>query len=132
MNAKENAFDVNAEHLVELFFGDASQRAVFADSSIGEQNVDVPFLLLHNRVKPVQVGEIRCVALDAGNVLANLFHRGVQFTLAAASNKNVSCFADEAVGRSKPNASAASGYDCNFAFEFLHGVLMPQPAGRCA
>ena len=101
---KDHAFDVDAEHPVEMLFGDSSQRGVFADSGVGEQNVDAAFLLFHNRIKPVQIREIGCVALDAGHILANLFHCRVQFALATAGYKDVSSFAHEALSRCEADA----------------------------
>ena len=39
---------------------------------VGEHDVDVPLLPLHRLVKPVEVRQIRHVALHAGDVLADL------------------------------------------------------------
>jgi hypothetical protein len=72
------------------------------------------FLLLHSRVKPIQIREIRGVALDASHILPNLFHRCVEFALPPASDEYMSSFANEELSGSEPDARTASGDDCHF------------------
>src|ERR1700722_15084642 len=121
--AEDQAFDIDSEYPVEVLLGDRSQRRVFADSSVGEQNVDVAFLLLHNTIKPVQIAQFRRVALNTGRVFAKQLHGSVQFTLPAAGYKDVGSFGDEPLSCRQPDAAAASGNHCHLTFKFLHERL---------
>lgn len=122
MYREEHAFDIDIEDIIEVLFRNGAERGVPSDSSVREQNINVAFLLLHNRIKPVQVLEIRRIALHPSHIPPDLFHRCVQFGLAAAGDKYMSSFADEELSGGEPDAGTASGYDCYFTVEFVHGL----------
>ena len=58
MHGEQKALNVGVENLVEVLFGDCAERREFSGASIGEENVDVAFLLLYGGVQAIKVSEI--------------------------------------------------------------------------
>ena len=50
MHGEQKALDVSVENLVEVLFSVCVERGKFSSARIGEENVDVAFLLLYGCV----------------------------------------------------------------------------------
>ena len=65
---KSSPLTLMSKILVEVLLGDRPERGELAAAGVGEQDVDPPVLLLDRRVEPVEVGQVRDVALHADDV----------------------------------------------------------------
>src|SRR6516225_6467063 len=80
-------------------------------------------LLLHRGEQPVEVREVRYVALHPGDVPADLRPRCIEFRLAASGDEDVGALGDEAPGGGQADAAVAPSDDRDFPFQFLrHGT----------
>src|SRR5262249_46384089 len=119
--------DVDVEHLVEVLLGDLSKRGDRQDAGVGEQDVEAALLPLHRGEQPVEVRKVRDVALHAGDVLADLCYRFIEFRLAASGDEDVGALGDEAPGGGQADAAVAPGDDRDFPFQFLRHGITPLP-----
>jgi hypothetical protein len=81
-----------------LRFGDVAERSDGPAAGVGEDDVEVAFLFFDGGEEAVEVGEFGDVALDGGDVFADLFCGGVEFGLAASGDEDVGAFGDEFFG----------------------------------
>ena len=116
LDGEEDAFYVDAEFFVELGFGDGGEGSEAAASGVGENNVEMAFLFFDGGEDAVEVGELGDVALDGGDVFADLFYGGVEFGLAASGDEDVGAFGDEFFGGGEADAAIAAGDECDFSF----------------
>ena len=96
MHREECALRIEVEGFVEVGFSSHSKRCDFAPAGIREKYVDVPVLLFHNGIKPVQILKAGDVACDRRDVLANKGCGLTQRFLAPSSDDNMSAFLHEA------------------------------------
>src|SRR5262249_2333073 len=116
-----------------MLLGDLSERGQRHDAGVGKQDVKAALLPLDAGEQPVEVREVRDVALHAGDVLADLPDRFVKLRLSAAGDEDVGAFRDEPVGGGQADAAVASGDDGDFPFHVpTHGTppLPVRAAGR--
>ena len=76
-------------------------------------------LALHRGEQPVEVRHVRGVARHAGDVLADLPDRLIEFRLAAAGDEDVGALGDVAPGGGQADAAVAPGDDRDFPFQLL-------------
>jgi hypothetical protein len=88
-----------------VLLGDRSKSGNFSGACVGEQNVDLAFLLLHGGVQSVEIGQLRDVTLDAGDILADLPGREVELALTAAGDEDVSLLGGESLGGGEANTT---------------------------
>ena len=81
-----------------------------------------PFSRLDGLVEAVEFGEIGGVALNAGDVAADVLYGFVELILAAAGDEDVSAFFDEELGGGEGHAGGGSGDDGDFCFELAHSL----------
>src|SRR5262249_57938937 len=84
-------------------------------------------LLLHRGEQPVEVREVRDVALHAGDVPADLHYRFLEFRLPASGDEDVGALGDEPSGGGQADATVAPGYDRDLPFQFLRHGTPPLP-----
>src|SRR5216684_113099 len=108
-----------------MLFGDSPKGNKFANTSVGENNVDSPLHLRDGLVKTIKVSQLGNVSLNSGNVGADFLHGVVEFLLAAARDVDVGTLSDEKFCRSQPNAFCAAGDDRDLAFELFGHCLSP-------
>ena len=58
LHRKQKAFDVGVEYLVEVLLSDFAKRGELSRSCVGEEDIDLPLLLLYRRVQPIEIGWI--------------------------------------------------------------------------
>src|SRR5262249_32784538 len=127
LHGEEQRLDVDGEELVEVLLADRPERGQRQEAGIGEQHVEAALLLLDGGEQPVEVREVRDVALHAGGVLADLPDRLIEFGLAASGDEDVGTLGDEPPGRGQANAAVAPGDDRDFAFQFPRHGTPPLP-----
>ena len=76
LDCEESALHVDVKNSVEMLFGNLPKRGELAAARIGEQNVDRACFVLHHRKEPVEIGEVRDIALDAAGIVPDLGDRG--------------------------------------------------------
>jgi hypothetical protein len=113
---------VDAEDVVEMLLGYSGEGSCFADASVRHEDIDPAPAGSHHLNQALEVSEVGNVTLYAGSVVADHFHRSIEFLLTAAGHKDIRAFGDKAAGRGQSYARAASGDDCDLSFEFSHGV----------
>ena len=91
--------------------------ANFAAAGVGEQDVDPPVFLLDRGVEPVEVRQLRDVALHADRAVADLRDRLVEFRLPASGDDHLGAFGREPPGCGQADATVAAGDDRDFPFE---------------
>ena len=101
-----------------MLLGDRSKSGNFSGARVGEQNV--AFLLLHGGVQSVEIGQLRDVSLDAGDILADLPGREVELALTAAGDEDVSLLGGESLGGGEANTTVAPCDDCDSSFQLCH------------
>src|SRR5262249_59358450 len=72
----------------------------------------------------VEIVELRDVALQGSDVLADVLGGCGQLGLAASGYERVGTFLEEAFCRRQPDAAAAAGDESDFAVELTHGPLL--------
>ena len=107
------------------------QRGGFAAAGAGPQYVEAALLPLDGVVQAVQVVQVGGVALDAGDVAANLLHGLVQRVLTAAGDEDVRSLVDEQLRAGQRQAGGAAGDDRYLAVELSHGRFL-RPVVPCA
>src|SRR5262249_44072327 len=118
---------VDGEELVEVLLADRPERGQRQEAGVGEQDVESAVPLLHRGEQPVEVREVGDVARHAGDVLADLPDRLIEFRLAAAGDEDVGALRDEAPGGGQADAAVAPGNDRDFPFQFLRHGTPPLP-----
>src|SRR6185312_13326421 len=115
------AAGVEPEPGVELGLGDLAERGGLAPARAGPQHVDAAPLPLDGVVQAVKVVQVGGVALDAGDVAADLLHGLVQGVLAAAGDEDVRSLLDEQLRAGQRHAGGAAGDDRYLAVKLSHG-----------
>src|SRR5467141_875464 len=100
-----------------MLFGDGPKGNKFANTGVGENNIDSPLHLGDGLVKTIKVSQLGNVSLNSRNVRADCIHGLVEFLLAAARDENISTLFDEKLCRSQSNPFCAAGDDSDLAFE---------------
>src|SRR6266436_4140182 len=108
-----------------MLFGDGPKGNKFADTGVGENNIDSAFHLGNSLVKTIKVGEFGNVALNAGNVAADCLHGLVEFLLSTARDEDIGTLFDEEFSSSQPNPFCPAGNDGGLAFELFGHCLSP-------
>src|SRR4051812_23683112 len=121
LDGEKGAARVAPEPGVELLLGDLAERCGLAPAGAGPQQVEAPLLALDGVEQAVQVAQIGGVALDAGDVAADLLHCLVQGVLAAAGDEDVRALVDEPLRAGQRHAGGAAGDDRDLAVELSHG-----------
>src|SRR6202521_5493971 len=104
-----------------MLFGDGPKRNKFANTSVGENNIDPPLHLSDGFVKTIKVGQLGNVSLNARNVGADCLHGLVKFVRATARDEDICTFFDEKLCRSQSNPFCDGG----LAFELFGHCLSP-------
>src|SRR5262249_11430233 len=89
--------------------------------------VEAALLARHCGEQPVEVCQVRDVARHAGDVLADLPDRLIEFRLAAAGDEDVSALGDKLPGGGQADAAVAPGDDRDSPFQFLRHGTPPLP-----
>src|SRR5712692_8110535 len=100
-----------------MLFGDGSKGNKFANTGVGENNIDSPLHLRYDLVKAIKVSQLGNVSLNARNVGADCLHGLVEFLLAAARDEDIGTLFDEKFSSSQPNPFCPAGDDGGLAFE---------------
>ena len=58
LNGKEQALDVDVEDLVEVLLRNGAQRGKSSCAGVGENDIEMPFLLLDRRIEPIQIRQL--------------------------------------------------------------------------
>src|SRR5262249_41157770 len=109
LHGEEYSFDVDVEQVVEVVLRDRPERGQRQEAGVGEQDVDATLLPFHRGEQPVEVREVGDVARHAGDVLADLPDRLIEFRLAAAGDEDVGPLGDKPPGGGQADAAVASG-----------------------
>src|SRR5580692_458028 len=118
-----------------MLFGDGPKGNKFANTGVGENNIDSPLHLRDSLVKTIEVSQLDNVSLNSRNVGADCLHGLVEFLLAAARDEDIGTLFDEKLCRSEPNPFCAAGDDSHLTSElFGHcfSLLLPSSDGRRA
>src|SRR5580658_3654696 len=68
LNREECALDVDIEQLVKMFFGDVAEGDEFANTGVGENNIDSSLHLSDCLVEMIKIAHLGNVAPNAGRV----------------------------------------------------------------
>ena len=121
---KKRPFDVAVESFVKVLFRNSAERRKAPSPRIGDEDINVPFLLFHLPIQTIKIGQVGDVALYAGDVAPDFCDGLIQFFLAAAGNENIGAFRDKSFCRCKADAAGAAGDDGRFPFKFVgHGIF---------
>src|SRR5713101_6844451 len=108
-----------------MLFGDGSKGNKFANTGVGENNIDSPLHLRYDLVKAIKVSQLGNVSLNSRNVGADCLHGLVKFLLAAARDEDIGTLFDEELCRSQSNPFCPAGDDGGLAFELFGHCLSP-------
>src|SRR6202041_1672371 len=120
LDREQRSLHIDVEQPVEMFFGDAAQGGKLTEAGIGEDNVDLPPFRLDGFVESIEVSQLGDVALDAGNIVPNGFHRRVKLLSATARDEDVGPLFDEELCRREAYSRGATGNDRHFSLQFAH------------
>ncbi|SPF34315.1 hypothetical protein SBA4_1480009 [Candidatus Sulfopaludibacter sp. SbA4] len=124
LHCEKRPFDVAVESFVKVLFRNSAERRKAPSPRIGDEDINVPFLLFHLFIQAIKIGQVGDVTLNAGDVAPYFLDGLIQFFLAAASNENICAFRDKSFCRCKADAAGAAGNDGCFPFEFVgHGIF---------
>src|SRR5260370_23103827 len=100
-----------------MLFGHRPKRNKFANTSVGENDIDSPIHLGDRLVKTIKVGEVGSVSLNARDIGPDGLHGLVEFPLAAARDEDIGALFDEQLRRSESNPFCPAGDYSDLAFE---------------
>src|SRR5580700_9941961 len=106
-----------------MFLCDCTQRSKTSASSVGENDIEIPFLFLDDGIEPIQIRQVRDVSLDAKDISAEAFYGGIKFSLPPASDDHLSAFAEKAFGGGKAETGGSTSYKRDFSIQFTHAVF---------
>jgi hypothetical protein len=95
---KSSPLTLMAKSLSKVLLADRPDRGQRQEAGVGEQDVEAALLALHGGEQLVEVRPVRDVARHAGDVLADLPDRLIEFRLAAAGDEDVGALGDEVPG----------------------------------
>src|SRR5580693_5799662 len=132
LNREECALDVDIEQLVEMFFGDVGEGDEFANTGVGENNIDSSLHLSDCLVEKVKIGHLGNVALNTGRIGADCLQGLIELLLAAPRDEHISTFIDEQLCGCQPNPFCSASDDGDLAFElFRHCLFLRCRAKTC-
>src|ERR1700720_3306096 len=102
-----------------MLFGDGSKGNKFANTGVGENNIDLPLRLSDGLVKTIKVGQFGNVSLHARDVATDRLHGRVEFCLPSARDEDIVALFDEKLCRSQPKPCRAPGGYRDLAFELF-------------
>src|SRR6202140_1142236 len=108
-----------------MLFGDGPKGNKFANTSVGENNIDSPLHLSDGFVKTIKVGQSGNVSLNARNVGADCLPGLGKFLRATARDENIGSLFDEKLCRSQSNPFCAAGDDGDLTFELFSHHFSP-------
>jgi len=88
----------------------------FSTASIGKDDIEMSLLLLDSGEQPIEVWQIRDIALNTCDIFTNLFYGSIQFTLTTTRDEDIGTFGDKALSSRKTDAAAAAGDKSDFSF----------------
>src|SRR3546814_13580298 len=91
---------------------------------VREKNVDVPMLLLHGRVEPIQIFQARYVAYDRRNVSSDEGCGRLQLFISSPGDHDMRAFFHEALGRGQPEIGRASCRERVCQYVLITGVAL--------
>ena len=68
LHCEKRPFDVAVESLVKVLFRYGAERRKASSPGIGDQDINVPFLLFHLCIQTIKIGQVGDVALNAGDI----------------------------------------------------------------
>jgi hypothetical protein len=116
---------IDVEQFVEMLFRDGPEGNEFANTGVGENNIDSPLYLRDGLVKAIKVSQLGDVSLNSRNVVADCFYGFVEFLLATAREKDEGTLFDEKFCRSQTNSFGAACDESGLAFELFGHCLSP-------
>src|SRR3546814_18638143 len=93
---------VYVKGLVKMGLGSRRERRNRPCARVREKNVDVPMLLLHGRVEPIQIFHARYVAYDRRNVSSDEGCASLQLFLSSPVDHDLRAFFNQALVRGQP------------------------------
>jgi hypothetical protein len=78
-----------------MLFSDGTKGNKFANTRVGENNIDSPLLFSDGLVETIKVGQFGNVSLNAGNVAADCFYGLIEFLVPAAGDEDISALLGE-------------------------------------
>src|SRR5258706_3110501 len=107
-----------------MLFGDCPKGNKFANTGVGENDIDSPLHLSHGLIETIKVGQFGNVSPNARNVATDCPHGRVELLLATAGDEGIGTLPHEEFCRSQPNPFCAASDDSDLAFElFRHSSL---------
>src|SRR5258708_9869018 len=103
-----------------MLLGNRTKRSKTSSPSVGENDIEVPFLFLDSCVKAVQVGEIRDITLHAENRATESFNRRIKFRLSPPCDDDIGAFAEKALSGGETETGGSTGNKSDFIVEFSH------------
>src|ERR1700757_221544 len=100
-----------------MLFGDGPKGNKFANTGVGENNIDSPLQLRDGLVKTIKVSQLGNVSLNSRNVGADGLHGLVEFLLATARDEDERALFYEKLCRRQPNPFRAPGDDGHFSLQ---------------
>src|ERR1700694_1489957 len=125
LHRKQRSPYINVEQLVEMLFGDGPKGNKFANTGVGENNIDLPLRLSDGLVKTIKVSQFGNVSLHARDVAPDRFHGLVEFLLPTARDENIGALFDEKLCRSQPNPFGAAGDEGDLVFKLFGHSFSP-------
>src|SRR5216683_5042437 len=117
LHRKQRSPYIDVEQLVEMLFGDCPKGNKFANTGVGENDIDSPLHLSDGLVETIKVGQFGNVSLNARNIGANCLRGRVELLLATAGDEDIGTLPHEEFCRSQPNPFCAASDDSDLAFE---------------
>src|SRR5258706_2045646 len=108
-----------------MLFGDGANGDKFANTGVGENNIDSSLHLGDGLVKTVKVGQVGNISLNARNVAAESLYGVVEFLLATARNEDIRTLFDEKICRSQPNPFGTTRDESDLVFKLVGHISSP-------
>ena len=126
LDREQEAFHIDAEDRVIVLFSDLAERRVRRSPGIREHDIERALFPLDLCEEAIEIAELRNVAPDSGDVVADLLDRRRQLGITPPSDEHVRALADERLRRRQANPAIATGHESDLALELPHVSTPPR------
>src|SRR5207245_6331672 len=120
---EQETLHIDIEDVVIVLLGDLAQRGILRDTGIREHDVKPALLPLDLREETIEIGKVRHVSLDPGDVSIDLLHRRRQLLSAPPGYVDVGALVHELLCRRKADATGAARDQRDLSIELRHDAL---------
>ena len=128
MHREQEAFHIDGEERVIVLLRDRTEGGTLRHTGIREHTIEPALLSRDVREEAIKIAQVRHVAVDAGDMAADLLDRCSSLWTTAPRDEDIRAFVHKLLRRRQANTAIATRDEGNFSFQLPHIFLLR----RCA